>query len=116
MGMSEEAKAKISAAVKANWAKKKAEQELILSEPEVLDIVPECVKMVDQVFDPILFQPIKTGKPIDQLLSTRGGFPRATNFMMVGDPGVGKSTVAMDILSDLQATGASVLFVSADGS
>jgi DNA repair protein RadA/Sms len=33
---------------------------------------------------------------------------------MVGDPGVGKSTVAMDILSDLQASGASVLFVSAE--
>jgi len=115
MGMTEEAKAKISAAVKANWAKKKAEQELILSEPEVLDIVPECVKMEDQIFDPILFQPIgKTGKPIDKLLSTRGGYPRATNFMMVGDPGVGKSTVAMDILSDLQGTGASVLFVSAE--
>jgi predicted ATP-dependent serine protease len=114
MGMSEEAKAKISAAVKAAHARKKAEQELILSEPEVLDILPECVKMSDQVFDPVLFQPIQTGKPIDQLLSSRGGFPRATNFMMVGDPGVGKSTVAMDILSDLQASGASVLFVSAE--
>jgi predicted ATP-dependent serine protease len=34
--------------------------------------------------------------------------------MMVGDPGVGKSTVAMDILSDLQLSGASVLFISAE--
>jgi predicted ATP-dependent serine protease len=34
--------------------------------------------------------------------------------MMVGDPGVGKSTVAMDILSDLQTSGASVLFISAE--
>jgi DNA repair protein RadA/Sms len=65
-------------------------------------------------FDPKLFEPIKTGKPIDTLLSTDGGFPRATNFMMVGDPGVGKSTLAMDILSDLQTSGASVLFISAE--
>jgi predicted ATP-dependent serine protease len=34
--------------------------------------------------------------------------------MMIGDPGVGKSTVAMDILSDLQTSGASVLFISAE--
>lgn len=112
--MSEEARAKISASVKAAHERKKAEQALVMSQPEVLKIIPECVKMSDQKFDPVLFNPIKTGKPIDQLLSTAGGFPRATNFMMVGDPGVGKSTVAMDILSDLQASGASVLFVSAE--
>ena len=112
--MSEEARARISASVKAAHERKKAEQALVMSQPEVLEIIPECVKMSDQEFDPVLFNPIKTGKPIDQLLSTAGGFPRATNFMMVGDPGVGKSTVAMDILSDLQASGASVLFVSAE--
>lgn len=85
-----------------------------MSQPEVLTVIPMSVKMDDLTFDPKLFIPIKTGKSIDTLLSTAGGFPRATNFMMVGDPGVGKSTVAMDILSDLAAADASVLFISAE--
>ena len=112
--MSEEARAKISAAVKAAHERKRMEQGLAEAQPETLQTTPECVRMVDQVFDPKIFQPIKTGKSIDQLLSTHGGFPRATNFMMVGDPGVGKSTVSMDILSDLQGNGANVLFISAE--
>ena len=112
--MSEESRAKISAAVKAAHERKRMEQGLAEAQPETLQTTPECVRMVDQVFDPKIFQPIKTGKSIDQLLSTHGGFPRATNFMMVGDPGVGKSTVSMDILSDLQGNGANVLFISAE--
>jgi len=34
--------------------------------------------------------------------------------MLVGDPGVGKSTVSMDILADLQDNGAKVLFISGE--
>lgn len=114
--MSEEAKAKIAESVRKAFEAKRltANGGVSMSQPEVLTVVPSCVKMEDLTFDPTLFVPIKTGKPIDTLLSSGGGFPRATNFMMVGDPGVGKSTVAMDILSDLQANGASVLFISAE--
>lgn len=81
---------------------------------EFLTVVPETVKMENLSFDPKLFQPIKTGKLIDSILSSSGGFPRSTNFMLIGDPGIGKSTVAMDIISDLQIAGASVLFISAE--
>jgi DNA repair protein RadA/Sms len=34
--------------------------------------------------------------------------------MLIGDPGVGKSTVSMDILSDLAESGYKVLFISAE--
>ena len=112
--MSDEAKAKIAESVRKSFEAKRLAAGVSMSQPEVLTVLPECVKMEDLTFDPKLFEPIKTGKAIDTLLSTDGGFPRATNFMMVGDPGVGKSTVAMDILSDLQTSGASVLFISAE--
>lgn len=114
--MSEEAKAKIAESVRQSFAAKRlaANGGVTMSQPEVLTVIPMSVKMDDLTFDPKLFIPIKTGKSIDTLLSTAGGFPRATNFMMVGDPGVGKSTVAMDILSDLAAADASVLFISAE--
>ena len=77
-------------------------------------IKPESVRMRDLTFDPSLFETMKTGKDIDDLLSSDGGFPRSTNFVLVGDPGVGKSTVSMDILSDLKANGNSVLFISGE--
>ena len=75
---------------------------------------PDSVRMSDLTFDPALFETMKTGKAIDSLLSSDGGFPRSTNFMLVGDPGVGKSTVSMDILSDLKNSGASVIFISGE--
>lgn len=112
--MSEEAKAKIAESVRLAFEKKRLAAGVQTSVPEVLTVIPETLKMQDLVFDPKLFEPIKSGKAIDTLLSSDGGFPRATNFMMIGDPGVGKSTVAMDILSDLQLSGASVLFISAE--
>ena len=77
-------------------------------------IKPESVRMRDLTFDPSLFETMKTGKDIDDLLSSDGGFPRSTNFVLVGDPGVGKSTVSMDILSDLKTNGNSVLFISGE--
>jgi DNA repair protein RadA/Sms len=112
--MSEEAKAKIAESVRQSFERKRLAAGINPSVPDVLTVLPESVRMRDLTFDPTLFQSIKTGKAIDDLLSSAGGFPRATNFMMVGDPGVGKSTVAMDILSDLQLSGASVLFISAE--
>ena len=112
--MSEEAKAKIAESVRRAFEAKRLARVDEVTAQASLTVVPESVRMETLTFDPKLFEPIKTGKPVDTLLSTAGGFPRATNFMMVGDPGVGKSTVAMDILSDLQISGASVLFVSAE--
>jgi len=37
-----------------------------------------------------------------------------TNFVITGDPGVGKTTVLLDVLADLQKKGKKVLFVSGE--
>jgi predicted ATP-dependent serine protease len=65
-------------------------------------------------YDGELFKEFKTGTAIDGLFSIKGGIPRATNWMLIGDPGVGKSTVALDVLADVKASGGKVLFISAE--
>ena len=72
------------------------------------------VKMKDFQFNEDLFKPMRTGTVVDTLLSTDGGLMKGCNFAFVGDPGVGKSTVLLDILSDLQRNGNKVLFVSGE--
>ena len=75
---------------------------------------PELVKMDNLSFDKDLFVPMPTGKKVDALLSSEGGLMKGTNFAFVGDPGVGKSTVMLDILADLQAKGQKCLFISGE--
>ena len=65
-------------------------------------------------YDAELFDAHKTGTPIDEMFSIKGGIPKATNWMVVGDPGVGKSTVTLDIISNVQKSGGKVLFISAE--
>lgn len=72
------------------------------------------VKMKDVKFDKALFTPMQTGKKIDRLFSSEGGLMKGTNYAIVGDPGAGKTTVAMDIVADLQAKGQKVLFISGE--
>ena len=61
-----------------------------------------------------LFDAHKTNTPLDGLFSIDGGVPKATNWMVVGDPGVGKSTVTLDIIANAERTGSKVLFISAE--
>ena len=68
---------------------------------KVTKFTPELVKMDDLSFNEDLFVPMKTGKKIDALLSSEGGLMKGTNFAFIGDPGVGKTTVMLDILADL---------------
>jgi DNA repair protein RadA/Sms len=75
---------------------------------------PSTVKMNDIKFDKNLFVPMPTGKKIDSLFSAQGGLMKGTNYAIVGDPGVGKSTVMLDILSDLHNRGKKVLFISGE--
>ena len=72
------------------------------------------VKMKDIKFDDSLFVPMPTGSMVDEMLSSQGGLMKGCNFAFVGDPGVGKSTVLLDILSDLQKKGSSVMFISGE--
>ena len=72
------------------------------------------IKMNDVKFDPSLFTPQKTGTIVDTVLSTEGGIFPGTNTVVIGDPGVGKSTVLLDLLANFQAKGKRVLFISGE--
>jgi len=61
-----------------------------------------------------LFEAHKTNTPLDGLFSIDGGVPKATNWMVVGDPRVGKSTVTLDIIANAKKDGSKVLFISAE--
>ena len=72
------------------------------------------VKMKDVVFNDDLFIPIKTKTIVDSVLSTEGGLFPGTNTIVIGDPGVGKSTVMLDWIADFQKQGKKVLFISGE--
>jgi DNA repair protein RadA/Sms len=75
---------------------------------------PTVSTMMDFKYDKSLFEPMPTGKKIDSLLSGEGGLMKGTNYAFVGDPGVGKTTVLLDVLADMQSKGNKVLFVSGE--
>ena len=62
------------------------------------NIKMKLVKMDDIKFNDDLFIPIKSKTIVDSLLSTEGGVFPGTNTVVIGDPGVGKSTVLLDLL------------------
>ena len=74
----------------------------------------KLVKMKDVTFDDSLFTPMKTKTIVDSVLSTEGGLFPGTNTVIIGDPGVGKSTVLLDWISDMQSQGKKVLFISGE--
>ena len=64
--------------------------------------------------DSKMLEVMKSGLPIDELLSEEGGLPCASNYMMIGDPGVGKTTVLLDLLASVQNKGRKCLFISGE--
>ena len=74
----------------------------------------KLVKMKDVKFNDDLFIPIKTKTIVDSVLSTEGGLFPGTNTVVIGDPGVGKSTVLLDWVCNMQAQGKKVLFISGE--
>ena len=65
-------------------------------------------------FNKDLFVPMKTKTIVDSILSDEGGIFPGTNTVVIGDPGVGKSTVLLDWIADLSASGKKVLFISGE--
>lgn len=63
-----------------------------------------------------MFRLYKTDTVIDRMFSHEGGIPVGTNVMCTGDPGVGKTTLLMHTLSNLQRNnpGIKCLFISAE--
>jgi len=72
------------------------------------------VQLDDLDIDPDQFSPLLTGTIFDKFVSQDGGFLPGANIMAAGAPGVGKTTVLLDLLANLQAAGRKVLFISAE--
>lgn len=112
--MSEETRKKLQEAGRSGAAKLQETRGTDTAMNLVLSRPVETKQINKMTFDPKLFQPMKTDKAIDTLLSTKGGLPRAVNYVVIGDPGVGKTTICLDVLSDLTKAGFSGLYVSAE--
>ena len=74
----------------------------------------KLIKMQDVQFNEDLFVPMKTKTIVDSILSNEGGIFPGTNTVVIGDPGVGKSTVLLDWVCNMQGQGKKVLFISGE--
>jgi predicted ATP-dependent serine protease len=52
--------------------------------------------------DPRMMEQMESGTVLDSLISHEKGIPAATNLIVIGDPGVGKTTVLLDLLASTQ--------------
>lgn len=76
----------------------------------------KIVKVKDIIFDRNLFVNYLSGTVLDSLLCSYRGLPKGVNYMVIGDPGVGKTTVVLDLMANIQKVhpDARILFVSAE--
>jgi len=84
---------------------------------EIIEFDETTIKLIrgqELKFKEELFRPIKSGREMDHILSTEGGLMPGTNMVLVGGPGSGKSTVALDWLSSFTRQGYKCLFISAE--
>ena len=58
--------------------------------------------MRDFNVDPSMNQNYLTGTLVDPVFSAKGGIPKGSNTLMIGDAGTGKTTVAFNMASDVQ--------------
>lgn len=61
-----------------------------------------------------LLVPMVSGVSLDYCLSSAGGTFRGTNYVFVGDPGIGKSTIVMEFAAAQHALGKKVLRIEAE--
>jgi hypothetical protein len=76
----------------------------------------ELVQIDDLNYDDRIFQPMRTGTSIDYMFSNDGGIYPATNYMVIGDPGIGKSTQTLDLLAKIKKNEPhrKILFISGE--
>ena len=76
----------------------------------------ELIQIDDLHYDEAMFIPMKTGHPIDYMFSSEGGIYPATNYLIVGDPGIGKSTQTLDLLAKIKENDPNrkILFISGE--
>jgi DNA repair protein RadA/Sms len=82
--------------------------------PSIIDF-NKVTKLNNIDIDPKMMESMSSGiKNIDTFLSHEGGIPCASNIMVAGSPGVGKTTVLLDVLSGITNKGRKTLFISAE--
>ena len=81
--------------------------------PSLIDF-SKIVKLNNLDIDVKMMETMRSGLSVDKLISHEGGVPCATNIMCIGDPGVGKTTVLLDILASIQNKGRKCLFISGE--
>ena len=76
----------------------------------------DIVKMRDVRFAPELFVNYRSMTVLDDLLCSYKGLPKGVNYMIIGDPGVGKTTIILDLIANIAryAEGTRILFISAE--
>ena len=65
-------------------------------------------------FNPTMFKPLTTGSKIDHFFSSEGGVMPGTCVVVAGEPGVGKSTGLLDVISDIRSKSKKVLYISGE--
>lgn len=78
--------------------------------PQVINLT----KLDDLNINPDLFEPMLTGTVVDKFISQDGGFLPGSMIMAAGSPGVGKTTVLLELISSLHSAGKRALFISAE--
>ena len=79
-------------------------------------VMKDIVKMKDVMFDIDLFINYMSGTVLDRLLCSYQGLPKGVNYMIIGDPGVGKTTIILDMIANIQQKNplVKILFISAE--
>jgi predicted ATP-dependent serine protease len=82
--------------------------------PSVINF-DQVTKLNSLDIDPKMLESMPSGLGnMDKFISHEGGVPCASNIMAIGDPGVGKTTVLLDVLAGIQNRGRRVLFISGE--
>jgi DNA repair protein RadA/Sms len=75
----------------------------------------QVTKLNQLDIDPKMMEQMISGLPnVDKFISYEGGIPAASNIMACGDPGVGKTTVLLDVLAGVANRGRKTLFISGE--
>ncbi len=82
--------------------------------PQPKEVEVQLEKLDDLNIDESLFESMLTDTIFDKFMSTEGGVQRGTNVMAAGAPGIGKTTVLLELLSKLHSAGRRALFISAE--
>lgn len=106
----------LSISDRGTWSGRKDYEGYYKAAPKAKKLKVNLTKLDDLNFSEDLFTSMKTGTSADPFLSNEGGFLPGTNVMAAGAPGVGKTTVLLELLYKVQQNNPNkkVLFISAE--